>query len=166
MYDKILVAVDGSETANLALDEAVRLAAKLSAELIIVHVIDNSYLKYDVGYIDVRGFADMLIEQGKAIVSQALAKAEQAGVRASTQVVDDPLAAFDVSLAIEDAAHDAGAQLLVLGTHGRRGVRRLLLGSVAEAVVRQSTLPVLLVRGIQAVAGQAASPEAAKAAAA
>lgn len=146
MYDRILVALDGSATADRALDEAIRLARKLDTELVIAHVIDNSYLKYDVGYLDVSGFTEMLIGSGKQIVADAHAKAETAGVRASTVVVDDPLGTFDVGEAIEQAAHDANAQLLVLGTHGRRGFRRFLLGSVAESVVRRSSLPVLLVR--------------------
>jgi nucleotide-binding universal stress UspA family protein len=80
-----------------------------------------------------------------------------------TLLEDDPLAAFDIGMAIEDAAHAAGAQLLVLGTHGRRGVRRLLLGSVAEGLVRQSALPVLLVRGVDAEPAQPAARETAKA---
>ncbi|WP_376783923.1 universal stress protein [Ralstonia pseudosolanacearum] len=51
MYDRILVAVDGSPTADRAMSEAIQLASKLGAELVIAHVIDNAYLKYDVGYI-------------------------------------------------------------------------------------------------------------------
>ncbi|MGC5887496.1 universal stress protein [Ralstonia pseudosolanacearum] len=148
MYDKILVAVDGSPTGDRALDEAIQLAGKLGAELVIAHVIDNAYLKYDVGYIDVRGFTEMLTEQGKKIVTSARAKAEKAGVRASSVVVDDPIGTFDIGFAIEQTAQDVGAQAIVLGTHGRRGFRRLFLGSVAESVARQSTLPVLLVRAI------------------
>ncbi|MNT96676.1 hypothetical protein D3C72_2388300 [compost metagenome] len=53
----------------------------------------------------------------------------------------------DIGASINEAARLWGADLLVIGTHGRRGVRRLVLGSVAEAVIRQSTTPVLLVRG-------------------
>ena len=152
MYDRILVALDGSETADRALDQAIELASKLDAELVIVHVIDNSYLKYDVGYIDVRGFTEALIDQGKQIVATGRAKAEKAGVRVKTMVVDDPIGTFDMGYAIEQAAHDVDAKAIVLGTHGRRGFRRMLLGSVAEAVVRQSRLPVLLVRATEAQA--------------
>jgi nucleotide-binding universal stress UspA family protein len=152
MYDRILVAVDGSETADRALDEAIQLALKLDAELVIAHVIDNSYLKYDVGYIDVRGFTDALIDQGKQFVAAGRAKAEKAGVRAKTVVVDDPIGTFDIGYAIEQTAHDTDAKAIVLGTHGRRGFRRMLLGSVAESVVRQSRLPVLLVRSVEAQA--------------
>ncbi len=148
MYDRILVAVDGSPTADRALDEAIQLALKFDTELVITHVIDNSYLRYDVGYIDVRGFTEILIESGKQILANAKAKAEKAGVRVRTVLSDDPLGSFDIGYAIEQVAADVDAKLLVLGTHGRRGFRRLLLGSVAESVARQSTLPVLLVRAI------------------
>ncbi|MGM3276327.1 universal stress protein [Ralstonia sp. 24A2] len=148
MYDRIMVAVDGSPTADRALGEAIQLALKLDAELVIAHVIDNSYLRYDVGYIDVRGFTEMLIDAGKQIVADAKAKAEKAGVRVKGVVVNDPIGSFDVGFAIEQMANDAQAKLLVLGTHGRRGFRRMLLGSVAESVTRQSTLPVLLVRAV------------------
>ncbi|CAJ0793520.1 Universal stress protein [Ralstonia mannitolilytica] len=148
MYDKILVAVDGSPTSDCAVDEAIRLAQKLGSELVIAHVIDNAYLKYDVGYIDIRGFMEALIAQGKQIVRDASAKAAKAGVPVHSVVVDDPIGTFDIGFAIEQTAQDVGAQAVVLGTHGRRGFRRLFLGSVAESVVRQSTLPVLLVRAV------------------
>ncbi|MET2524154.1 universal stress protein [Ralstonia sp. SM1884_UCD616_TZ26] len=148
MYDRILVAVDGSPTADRAMSEAIQLASKLGAELVIAHVIDNAYLKYDVGYIDIRGLTETLIEQGKRIVTDARAKAEKAGVRVRSVVVDDPIGSFDIGFAIEKTARDVGAQVIVLGTHGRRGFRRLFLGSVAESVARQSTLPVLLVRAV------------------
>lgn len=150
MYDKILVAVDGSPTADRALEEAIQLAQKLGSELVIAHVIDNAYMKYDVGYIDIRGFTEALIAQGKKIVAEARTKAEKAGVRVHCVVVDDPIGTFDIGFAIEQTAQDVGAQALVLGTHGRRGFRRLFLGSVAESVVRQSSLPVLLVRSVPA----------------
>ncbi|WP_197386293.1 universal stress protein [Ralstonia pseudosolanacearum] len=148
MYDRILVAVDGSPTADRALSEAIQLATKLGADLVIAHVVNSAYLKYDVGYFDIRGLIEMLIEQGKRIVTDASAKAEKAGVHARGVVVDDPIGTFDVGFAIEQTAKEVGAQAIVLGTHGRRGFRRLFLGSVAESVVRQSTLPVLLVRAV------------------
>lgn len=159
MYDRILVAVDGSPTADRALDEAIQLAKKLGSELVIAHVIDNAYLKYDVGYIDIRGFTEALMAQGKQIIAEARTKAEKAGVRARGLVVDDPIGTFDIGFAIEQTAKDVGAQALVLGTHGRRGFRRLFLGSVAESVLRQSTLPVLLVRAVPTeVTGAATEP--------
>lgn len=69
-------------------------------------------------------------------------------MRVRSVVVDDPIGSFDIGFAIEQTARDVGAQVIVLGTHGRRGFRRLFLGSVAESVARQSTLPVLLVRAV------------------
>ena len=157
MYDRILVAVDGSPTADRALDEAIQLAQKLGSELVIAHIIDNSYLMYDVGYVDVGAFTEALVNQGNQIVADARAKAEKAGVHVHSVVVDDPIGTFDIGTAIEQAAHNVGAQALVLGTHGRRGFRRLFLGSVAESVVRMSTLPVLLVRAVPTETRRAAT---------
>ncbi len=145
MYSKILVAVDGSESAGQALTEALRLAAALGAELTVVHVIDNSYLRYEVGYVDLTDLRTGLIDAGQMLLDQAKAKAAASQVKCQTLMIDEVLALGDVSTAIEQAAGQVGAELLVAGTHGRRGVRRLLMGSVAEGLVRQCRLPVLLV---------------------
>ncbi|WP_454720828.1 MULTISPECIES: universal stress protein [Cupriavidus] len=145
MYSKILVAVDGSESATQALDEALRVATATGAELVVVHVIDNSYLRYEVGYVDLTDLRTSLVEGGQQLLDEAKARAAAAQVKCTTIMIDEPLALGDVSTAIEQAAEQAGAELLVVGTHGRRGVKRLLMGSVAEGLVRQCHLPVLLV---------------------
>jgi nucleotide-binding universal stress UspA family protein len=145
MYNKILVAVDGSESSERALAEALRLAAALGSELTVVHVIDNSYLRYEVGYVDLTDLRAGLLEGGQILLDEAKAKAAARQVACSTLMVDEPLALGDVAHAIEQAARQTGAELLVVGTHGRRGVRRLLMGSVAEGLVRQCRQPVLLV---------------------
>ncbi|GAB7540577.1 universal stress protein [Cupriavidus sp. 8B] len=145
MYSKILVAVDGSESANRALEEALRLATALGSELTVVHVIDNSYLRYEVGYVDLTDLRTSLLEGGQILLDEAKAKAAAQKVACNALMVDEPLALGDVANAIEQVAQQTGAELLVLGTHGRRGVRRLLMGSVAEGLVRQCRQPVLLV---------------------
>ncbi|WP_420993733.1 universal stress protein [Cupriavidus sp. 30B13] len=149
MYSKILVAVDGSESAAQALTEALRLAAAMHSELIVVHVIDNTYLRYEVGYVDLTDLRASLIEGGRLVLEQAQARAAEAKVKCTPVMIDDALSVGDVSAAIEQAAEQNGADLLVVGTHGRRGVRRLLMGSVAEGLVRQCRLPVLLVHAPQ-----------------
>jgi nucleotide-binding universal stress UspA family protein len=70
-----------------------------------------------------------------------------AGATFETKLVTEPAVAGDIAGSINEAARQWGGDLLVIGTHGRRGVRRIVLGSVAEAVIRQATMPVLLVRG-------------------
>lgn len=146
MYDTIMVAIDSSPTAQRALDEAIRLSKTLGSRLVIAHVIDNAHVKWDLGSLSTRQITETLIEQGHKLVTEATGKAQQAGVQVTAVTTDDPLAYIDVAAELEKQAQQAGAQLLVLGTHGRRGARRALLGSVAESVVRTSALPVLLVR--------------------
>lgn len=73
-------------------------------------------------------------------------KAEARHVRCHTVLVDEILALGDVALQIQQIVQNCQAQLVVAGTHGRRGLSRLLMGSVAEGLVRQSTVPVMLVK--------------------
>ncbi len=149
MYSKILVAVDGSESADRALAESLLLAATMGSELTVVHVIDNSYLRYEVGYAaDLRA---SLLADGQTLLDEAKAKAAAQQVTCKALMVDKAQSLGDVASAIEQVAEQTGAELLVLGTHGRRGVRRLLMGSVAETLVRQCHQPVLLVQAPLAV---------------
>jgi len=146
MYKKILVAVDGSPCSNVALDESLRMASGLGAELVIVNVIDNGYLKYDLGYVDMSEVRAGLIQSGQELLAEAQAKADAKHVRAHTVLVDEILAMGDIARELEQVVESTQAELVVLGTHGRRGLRRMLLGSVAEGLVRQCKVPVLLVR--------------------
>ncbi|KAF7962710.1 universal stress protein UspA [Cupriavidus sp. UYMU48A] len=146
MYKKILVAVDGSHCSDLALDHAIGLAAICDAELQLVHVIDNGYLKYDMGYVDLTDLRSGLIQGGEDLLAQAQEKAKAAHVRCQTVMIDEIVAMGDIAHQIRQLVEDSAAELVVLGTHGRHGVSRLLLGSVAESLVRQCPVPVLLVR--------------------
>ncbi|MGO4763624.1 universal stress protein [Cupriavidus sp. 2KB_3] len=146
MYQTILVAVDGSDCGNLALDEAIRLAAMCNATLHIVHAIDNSYLKYDMGYGSLGDLRPALLEGGRKLLTEAEARAHAGQVTCRTELLDELLGLGDVATIINAAAQRAHADVVVLGTHGRRGVRRLVMGSVAEGLVRESKVPVLLVR--------------------
>ncbi|ODV42773.1 universal stress protein UspA [Cupriavidus sp. UYMMa02A] len=146
MYKKILVAVDGSHCSDLALDHAIGLAVICDAELQLVHVIDNGYLKYDMGYVDLTDLRSGLIKGGEDLLAQAQEKAKAAHVRCQTVMIDEIVAMGDIAHQIRQLVEDSTAELVVLGTHGRHGVSRLLLGSVAESLVRQCPVPVLLVR--------------------
>ncbi|MNX74135.1 putative universal stress protein [compost metagenome] len=146
MYQTILVAIDGSDCGNLALDEAMRLAAMCNATLHIVHVIDNSYLKYDMGYGNLGDLRPALLEGGRKLLTEAEARAHAGHVTCRAELLDELLGLRDVATMINAAAQRAHADVVVLGTHGRRGVRRLVMGSVAEGLVRESKVPVLLVR--------------------
>ena len=149
MYSRILIAIDGSDTAYLALDHAVHLATDQRARLRIVHVVE--LFRYAASIADGYAFDptllwDTLREEGKQALSVAEARARSAGVVTETAMLegDDPSQRVATSVAKDAQRWDA--DLIVLGTHGRRGFDRLFLGSVAEALVRIATTPVLLVR--------------------
>ena len=144
-YKKILVAVDGSPAAQRGLREAIRLARSQRARLFIVHVVNEfmayNYLESMAIGTDVRA---VLREAGRRILERAQAEARKQGVKAATVMRE--IVGGAAADPIVRAARKAGADLIVLGTHGRRGVRRLVLGSDAEQVVRTASVPVLLVR--------------------
>lgn len=137
MYNTILVAIDGSPCGQRALEEASGLALALHASLEVLHVIESGYEA---------GVRETLICQGRKLLAEAQAMAEKRGVQCAVTLEDAEQHVGDVSSAISRAVERDGAQLLVLGTHGRKGVNRLLMGSVAEKLARSALTPVLLVR--------------------
>jgi nucleotide-binding universal stress UspA family protein len=145
MYKKILVPIDGSPTAQRALDEAIRLAAALGSEIDLIFVVDNSDLLYSVGYYDPATLRQEQAAFGRKALDAAVQGLEAAGITHDTHVIEEPIGLGDISGTILDCAHRFGADLIMLGTHGRRGVRRLVMGSVAEGVIRRASLPVLLI---------------------
>ena len=149
MYKRILVAVDGSSTSDAALQQALELARDKQARLRVVHVIDSPYDYPDALYGFVPGDLEELKQAwqklGREILDRALAAARQAGVEPESALLE--LAGRRVSTTIVDEATRWGADLIVVGTHGHRGLDRLLLGSVAEGVSRTAPISVLLVRG-------------------
>jgi nucleotide-binding universal stress UspA family protein len=146
MYTKILVPVDGSATSLQGLDEAIKLGRLTGARLMLLHVIDLLSLTMvpEAGGALTTQMVDQLNQGGQEILADAQARAEAAGLAVDTKMVED--FAMRVSDVVIDQAKAWGAELIVIGTHGRRGAGRLLLGSDAEQVVRQSPVPVLLVR--------------------
>ncbi|MEN7531281.1 MULTISPECIES: universal stress protein [unclassified Cupriavidus] len=149
-YSKIAVAVDGSGTSDLALYEAIRVASGSGASVLALYVVDNGVMLFDAGFYDPTQVQRAFVDSGTKALEAAGRLLGNEGVAHETKLVDDPAVIGDVAGSINAAASEWGADLLVIGTHGRRGVRRLVLGSVAEAVIRQSTMPVLLVRGKEA----------------
>lgn len=147
MYSKIMVAIDGSRNADLALAEAVQIAKTCASELVVVHVIDNDYFRCDPLFINPDELRIALRANGEALLKAACDRVEAQRIPCVTRLIDEPAAMGDISTVVEQAAQEDGAELLVIGTHGRHGTHRLLLGSVAEGLVRHTSLPVLLVRG-------------------
>ncbi|MBB3261885.1 nucleotide-binding universal stress UspA family protein [Paraburkholderia bannensis] len=145
MYSRILVAIDGSKTASHALDTAIQLALESQAELTPLYVIDLPVMAYDVPGFDPSIVRDAYFEEGRLLCTDAQEKMMVAGVRGVARSVEVDLGAEDIAHCIARTAAESKADLIVMGTHGRRGVRRLVLGSVADRVLRSSRCPILLV---------------------
>jgi nucleotide-binding universal stress UspA family protein len=145
MYQRILVPIDGSVTAERALQEAIKLAAG-KAQLRLVYVIEQVYPLDTEGYafIDYVALQEAVRQTGERTLAQAAEKVRRSGMTAETALLDVP--GERVASVIDGEALNWRADLIVIGTHGRSGLSRLLLGSVAEGVVRGASVPVLLVR--------------------
>jgi len=147
MYKRILIAVDGSDTSKLALNEALALAKAQQSQLRIVHVVDAATLFVsDNFYVDVAKLEAALVEAGKKILAESLAAAEKAGIHAETRLAENENLNARVADMIVQDAKAWPAELIVVGTHGRRGLSHLFMGSVAEGVLRIAPVPVLLIR--------------------
>lgn len=150
MYKRILVPVDGSKTSMKGLQEAIRLAKGCKARLRLVHVVDESMAFRDSAFsFGTENILDILTKGGEQALKSAADFAKKQGLKAETALIESFKGR--VAEGIVGDAKKWRADLLVLGTHGRRGVSHLLLGSDAELVVRLSTVPVLLVRGVSPV---------------
>lgn len=145
MYTKILVGIDGSFAAVLALDEAVKLAKEQAAKLRILHVIDEGLvLSPNVPSANLSETDPAREAEGRSILDSARERARKAGVEPETVLLAEVI--HRPGQLIVDQAQQWPADLIVCGTHGRRGLQRLLLGSDSEYVVRHTPVPVLLVR--------------------
>lgn len=149
MYRRILVAVDGSDTSELALRQAIELAKAYGARLRLLHVVDELAM----GPEPTRTLDDFwraARHAGERILERAQARATRAGVKPETKLLEiRTLGALvrRVATAIVAESERWRADVLVIGTHGRRGLSKLVLGSVADGVIRTSERPVLLVPG-------------------
>ena len=146
MFKRILVAVDGSHTAEQALQEAIKLSKELRAQLRVVHVVDEVSLNWPEGgdFVEIK---ETFRKSSRQILEKADAEMRKAGMTAETKMLEIETFGHRVADMIAAEAEAWPADLIVIGTHGRRGVNRLLLGSVAEGVARVATKPVLLIRG-------------------
>lgn len=146
MYQRILVPIDGSETSARGLSEAVGLARLTGAQMRLLHVVDELSFALGAGEgLSLTGdVLNMLREAGAAILAQGAATVRAAGLQVDT-VLKDSFAGRVCDLVVAEAAAWP-ADLIVLGTHGRRGIGRLFMGSDAENIVRSARTPVLLLR--------------------
>ena len=149
MFKRILVAIDGSPASNAGLKSAATLAADQRATLLALHVVDDSAIltgfdssNFPSSYVD--AWVETLRTNGRKALTKAGAFARDQGVDLHPVLAE--ARGQTVAHAIVQQARRLKADVIVLGTHGRRGLRRVLLGSDAEAVVREASVPVLLVR--------------------
>ncbi len=143
MYDRILVPVDGSSTSTQGLDEAIELAKLTGGSLRLVHVVDQ--LGFAAGFETYTGdLFGMLREAGEKVLEEARSRVAARGI-AVTTFLCETFGTRVCDLVVEQA-REWKADLIVIGSHGRRGMSRLFLGSDAELVVRMAPVPVLLVR--------------------
>ena len=155
MYKHILVAIDGSVTSDLALREAIGLAKNQNAMLRLVHVVDVTPPAYVTSEITstlaaqfpLAEYQKTLQEAGEKLLTTRATTAREAGVNVDTKLITAGTLGERIYEAIEEESKQWPANLVVVGTEGRRGFQRLMIGSVAEGLVRISTKPVLLIRG-------------------
>lgn len=144
MFKQILVPIDGSATASLAVSKAIGLARAFGSTVTAIYVIDP-YPFTGVGTEFAYG-QDQYLAAAKAEAATSLESAntalKAAGVNAGTLVVEG----HSVHRSILETAKSIGADLIVMGSHGRRGIEKLVLGSVTQRVLGDSHLPVLVVR--------------------
>lgn len=145
-YKRILVPVDGSSTSNVGLKEALKLAKAGKGRVRFLHVVDDTVLfRMAEPGVDLGSMLDDLRRYGRKVLQNAAKEAAAQRVKAESDLSESfGLRVADV---ITRTAKRWRADLLVIGTHGRRGVNRLLMGSDAELVVRNTTIPVLLIHG-------------------
>jgi nucleotide-binding universal stress UspA family protein len=146
MYKRILVPVDGSHTSTLGLSEAIKLCKDQKAELRLIHVVDELIIAGGMdGSADFSGnLIKSLREGGETILKTAEALVQKRGLNSESAILEN-FGSQAASLIVEDAKKWK-ADLIVLGTHGRRGIKRLVMGSDAEEIVRTSPVPILLIR--------------------
>jgi len=147
MYQHILVATDGSDLSKTAVRNAIDLAAAVNAELVALYVVPRYPVSYFEGGItisieDIARTEKQWSDKGRAVVDAVQQEAEAAGVKAKGVVLQSDLVAESIMAAA--AKHQC--DLVVMASHGRRGLKRVLLGSETQHVLTHSTIPVLILR--------------------
>jgi nucleotide-binding universal stress UspA family protein len=145
-YKRILVPVDGSPTSGLGLREAIDLAKAQKARLQLVHVVDvhNVLAAGPDSSAYVADLLSALKQRGRQILAKAAERVRKAGLACDTVLLETLTG--PAAEPILRQAKKARVDLIVMGTHGRRGLRRLVMGSDAEQIVRNASMPVMLVR--------------------
>lgn len=143
MSRRILVPLDGSSTSTRGLNEAIRVAKANGSRLVLLHLIDDFPTMHEFASLET---LDTMETRRRQAAEAWLSAAADVARRAGVAVDESILRTRDtVAQAIVDMANTLHCDLIVLGTHGRSGIARALIGSVAEGVARHSAVPVMLV---------------------
>lgn len=149
MYKRIVVPVDGSPTSTRALVAALQMARDGAGSVRLIHVIEElaQVIAYDPYGAYPGDLVKIMRENGQKILEQALNIAKSAGVPADQRLVE--AAGQRLAEVVNNEVRTYGGDLIVLGTHGRRGIGRVLLGSGAEQIIRAAEVPVLVIRSAE-----------------
>ena len=140
MFKKILCPVDFSDTSMNAANNAINFSMEIKAEITFIHIIDIQAMQ-NIGDLSGGGINDinLLIEEEKPVLSKLKDECDKKGIKVKTVLTHGE----PVSVILE-TIKEGGHDLIIMGTHGKTGLTRLVLGSIAENVVRKSNIPVLL----------------------
>lgn len=145
MYKRIVVAVDGSQTSDQALAEAIRFAREMGSRVLLLHVCEEIPIMWEAdGIFLMQSSVEAIANAGKDLLERHRRQLEEQGVLVETKLVET--GGGRIGIVISEEAQKWCGDLLIVGTHGRKGIAHLLIGSVAEGVIRAATMPVLLVR--------------------
>jgi len=147
MYQHILVATDGSALSKRAVRGGIDLAAAVGAQLLVLNVVPRYPMSYFEGAVvmspqDVARTEKAWTDKGQALVDAAVKLAQAAGVKAAGAVARSDMVAESVIAAAKKHKCD----LVVMASHGRKGIKRILLGSETQQVLTHSSVPVLVLR--------------------
>ena len=147
MYKRIAVAIDGSETSDAALSEAINLAGEAGSTLLLLHVCEEFPVMWQpdaMNVVPIQDIMNAISEAGNKLLEKESNLVKSQGISVESKLVET-MGGRTGNLLSEEALK-WNADLLVIGTHGRKGFEHLLMGSVAEGVIRTATMPVLLIR--------------------
>lgn len=146
MYSRFLVPLDGSPTSFLALDHAAELARLSGATVILLHVVEPT--RHSTGFerpeVYIKDVRPRFLKAGQTLLDEAASRLRREGIATETVLLESGTERVSEQIAHQTEINDC--DLVILGTHGRRGMNRLLLGSDAEQVARIAPVPVMLVR--------------------
>lgn len=141
MYDDILVPTDGSDAALEAVEHAFPIAERFDATIHVLHVIEAALVGHSAPALDRDSVREALQDEGERAVTAVEERAADRGVASTGDVVEGV-----PETAILEYADDHGIDMIAMGTHGRDGLDRYLVGSVTERVIRRTDVPVVVVR--------------------